>query len=238
MLYIALGILGATVMPHNLYLHSSIIQTRRFGDTPAELQDAIRAAYTDSTVALMLALFVNAAILILAAAAFYRTGHHEIGDIQSAYKLLTPLLGAQPGDAAVRHRAAGLGAELHADGTMAGQIILEGFTHFQIRRLAAADDLAAAGHRAGALRRRPVRDGGHGQAADLQPGGALAAALVRGDPAGPVHRRPAEDGPFRERAGHEDRSAGRWQPLIFGLNAYLVFATFFPHLVPGAAHSG
>src|SRR5207245_9579253 len=94
MLYIALGILGATVMPHNLYLHSSIIQTRRFGSSRRERKNAIRAAYTDSTVALMLALFVNAAILMLAAAAFYRTGHHEIGDIQSAYKLLTPLMGA------------------------------------------------------------------------------------------------------------------------------------------------
>jgi manganese transport protein len=92
MLYVALGILGATVMPHNLYLHSSIIQTRSFGNSVKEIKGAIKAAYTDSTLALMLALFVNAAILILAAAAFYRTGHHEVADIQTAYKLLTPLL--------------------------------------------------------------------------------------------------------------------------------------------------
>src|SRR5262249_22488334 len=81
MLYIALGILGATVMPHNLYLHSAIIQTRRHGRGPQEIRDAIRCAYTDSTIALMLALFVNAAILVVAAATFYRTGHHEVVDI-------------------------------------------------------------------------------------------------------------------------------------------------------------
>src|SRR5205085_11005992 len=92
-LSIALGLLGATVMPRNRYLRASIIRTRRFGHSRRGLKEAIRAAWTDSTVALMLALFVNAAILILAAAVFYRTGHHEIGDIQSAYKMISPLLG-------------------------------------------------------------------------------------------------------------------------------------------------
>ena len=132
MLYIALGILGATVMPHNLYLHSSIVQTRDFGTKYEEKKGAIQSAYLDSTVALMLALFVNAAILILAAAVFYKSGHHEIGDIQSAYKLLSPLMGVGIATPlfAVALLASGQNSTL--TGTMAGQIILEGFTNFQI----------------------------------------------------------------------------------------------------------
>jgi len=132
MLYIALGILGATVMPHNLYLHSSIVQTRRFGNEPSEIKGAIQSSYLDSTLALMLALFVNAAILILAAAVFYKHGHHEVGDIQSAYKLLTPLMGVGLATPlfAVALLASGQNSTL--TGTMAGQIILEGFTSFQL----------------------------------------------------------------------------------------------------------
>ena len=155
MLYIALGILGATVMPHNLYLHSSIIQTRRVGSGLAELKGAIKAAYTDSTLALMLALFVNAAILILAAAVFFRTGHHEVGDIQGAYKLLTPLLGVGVATPlfAVALLASGQNSTL--TGTMAGQVVLEGFTDFKIpawlrrvisRGLALAPTLYVVGH--------------------------------------------------------------------------------------------
>ncbi|HVT10708.1 MAG TPA: Nramp family divalent metal transporter [Fimbriimonadaceae bacterium] len=131
-LYISLGILGATVMPHNLYLHSSIVQTRRHGFSLKELQHSIRSAYTDSTVALMLALFVNAAILILAAAAFFRTGHHEVGDIQGAYKLLTPLLGVALATPLFAIALLASGQNSTLTGTMAGQIILEGFTHFHI----------------------------------------------------------------------------------------------------------
>ena len=132
MLYISLGILGATVMPHNLYLHSSIVQTRRIGTSFRELKGAIQSSYLDSTVALMLALFVNAAILALAAAVFYRSGHFEIGDIQGAYKMLTPLMGVGIATPlfAVALLASGQNSTL--TGTMAGQIILEGFTHFQI----------------------------------------------------------------------------------------------------------
>ncbi|MBV9852617.1 MAG: Nramp family divalent metal transporter [Armatimonadetes bacterium] len=132
MLYIALGILGATVMPHNLYLHSSIIQTRRFGHELRELKGAIKAAYTDSTVALTLALFVNAAILVLAAAVFYRSGHHEIGDIQSAYRLLTPLMGVGLATPLFAIALLASGQNSTLTGTMAGQVILEGFTDFQI----------------------------------------------------------------------------------------------------------
>jgi manganese transport protein len=132
MLYISLGILGATVMPHNLYLHSSIVQTRRHGYTIKELRHSVRSAYTDSTVALTLALFVNAAILILAAAAFYKTGHRDVGDIQGAYKLLTPLLGASLATPLFAIALLASGQNSTLTGTMAGQVILEGFTHFQI----------------------------------------------------------------------------------------------------------
>jgi manganese transport protein len=132
MLYISLGILGATVMPHNLYLHSSIVQTRAFGDSPNETKGAIQSAYLDSTVALMLALFVNAAILILAAAVFYRHGHQEIGDIQSAYKMLTPLMGVGIATPLFAIALLASGQNSTLTGTLAGQIILEGFTHFQI----------------------------------------------------------------------------------------------------------
>lgn len=132
MLYIALSILGATVMPHNLYLHSAIIQTRRFGSTIREVRDSIRLAYADSAVALTFALFVNAAILILAAAAFYRTGHHGIDTIQSAYKLLTPVLGASLATPLFAIALLASGQNSTLTGTMAGQIVLEGFTRFRI----------------------------------------------------------------------------------------------------------
>ena len=92
-LYIAIGILGATVMPHNLYLHSSIVQTRRYEETSAGRREAVKYAFLDSTIALSFALFINAAILIVAAATFHRTGHTGVAEIQDAYQLLTPLLG-------------------------------------------------------------------------------------------------------------------------------------------------
>jgi manganese transport protein len=133
MLYIGLGILGATVMPHNLYLHSSIVQTRRHGLSLKDLKYSVRSAYADSTVALTFALFVNAAILVLAAAAFYKSGHRDVGDIQSAYKLLTPLLGASLATPLFAIALLASGQNSTLTGTMAGQVILEGFTHFQIK---------------------------------------------------------------------------------------------------------
>jgi manganese transport protein len=132
MLYISLGILGATVMPHNLYLHSSIIQTRRYGREQADLKQAVQAAYTDSTVALMLAFVANAAILVLAAAVFYRAGHHEVGDIQGAYRLLTPLMGLSFATPLFAIALLASGQNSTLTGTMAGQIILEGFTHLRM----------------------------------------------------------------------------------------------------------
>ncbi|GAB6992335.1 Nramp family divalent metal transporter [Paenibacillus pini] len=132
MLYIALGILGATVMPHNLYLHSSIVQTRNYEDTVTGKKSAIRFATIDSTVALMLALFVNAAILILSAAAFHTSGHTDVAEIQDAYHLLTPLLGT--GIASILFAVALLasGQNSTLTGTLAGQIVMEGFLNIRL----------------------------------------------------------------------------------------------------------
>ena len=132
MLYIAMGILGATVMPHNLYLHSSIVQTRRYEETPEGRREAVRFAFIDSTVALSLALFINASILIVAAATFHGTGNTGVAEIQDAYKLLTPLLG---GAASVVFALALLasGQNSTLTGTLAGQIVMEGFLDIRIR---------------------------------------------------------------------------------------------------------
>src|SRR3954462_1061457 len=133
MLYIAIGILGATVMPHNLYLHSSIVQTRRYALDAAGKREAIKFATIDSTVALMFALFINAAILIVAAATFYTRGRNDVAEIQEAYKLLTPLLGVTGASAlfAVALLASGQNSTL--TGTLAGQIVMEGFLNIRLR---------------------------------------------------------------------------------------------------------
>ncbi len=133
MLYIAIGILGATVMPHNLYLHSSIVQTRRYTRTAQGRKMAIKFATIDSTFALMLALFINAAILILSAAVFHGKGHQDVADINDAYKLLSPLLGAPLASVlfAIALLASGQNATL--TGTMAGQIVMEGFLNIRLR---------------------------------------------------------------------------------------------------------
>lgn len=133
MLYIAIGILGATVMPHNLYLHSSIVQTRRYSDTFESRSEAIRFASLDSTVALMSALFINGAILVMAAAAFHGTGYEEVADISDAYQLLSPLLGTQLASTlfAVALLLSGQNATL--TGTLAGQIVMEGFLNLRLR---------------------------------------------------------------------------------------------------------
>jgi manganese transport protein len=132
MLYVSIGILGATVMPHNLYLHSSIVQTRKFEQTPQGRREAIKFATIDSSVALMLALFINAAILILSAAVFHWSGHQEVAAIQDAYRLLSPLLGVGVASAlfAVALLASGQNSTL--TGTLAGQIVMEGFLNFRI----------------------------------------------------------------------------------------------------------
>ncbi len=132
MLYIAIGILGATVMPHNLYLHSSIVQTRDYKRTPEGKREAIRFANIDSATALMLALFVNAAILIVAAAVFHRGGHPEVAEIGDAYKLLSPMLGVGAASTMFAVALLASGQNSTITGTLAGQIVMEGFLHIKL----------------------------------------------------------------------------------------------------------
>ena len=132
-LYIAIGIIGATVMPHNLYLHSSLVQTRKFDRSDKGIKQALKYNFMDTAIALNLAFFVNAAILILAAATFYKNGLHEVAEIQDAHKLLEPLLGTQwaPILFAVALIAAGQSSTI--TGTLAGQIIMEGYLNLRIQ---------------------------------------------------------------------------------------------------------
>lgn len=133
MLYLAVGILGATVMPHNLYLHSSIVQTRKYGESEESRGEAVSFAVLDSTVALTSALFINGAILVVAAATFHGTGYESVADISDAYKLLAPLLGTTLASTlfAVALLFAGQNATL--TGTLAGQIVMEGFLNLRLR---------------------------------------------------------------------------------------------------------
>ena len=218
MLYIAVGILGATVMPHNLYLHSSIVQTRKYGDDVKSRKEAVGFSVIDSTVALMSALFLNGAILVMAAATFHGTGHQNVADISDAYLLLAPLLGT--------HLAATLfavallfsGQNATLTGTLAGQIVMEGFLNIRLRPwlrrlitrlIAIIPALITVAHL-----RRP----GQRVAAGAEPGDPEPAAAVRRVPAGDVHGRSAEDGRPRRAAldararlagGDPDRGAQR-----------------------------
>ncbi|KIA88450.1 Nramp family divalent metal transporter [Kaistella jeonii] len=133
MLYIGIGILGATVMPHNLYLHSSIVQTRNYERTPAGKREAIKFATIDSSVSLFLAFFINAAILIVAAATFHTTGNKDVADIHDAHKMLTPILGTTFASIffAVALLASGQNSTL--TGTLAGQIVMEGFLNIRLK---------------------------------------------------------------------------------------------------------
>jgi manganese transport protein len=133
MLYISIGIIGATVMPHNLYLHSSIVQTRKFEQTTQGKREAIKYASIDSAGALMFALFINAAILVLAASVFHWSGHENVAEIQDAYKLLSPLLGVSFASVlfAVALLASGQNSTL--TGTLAGQVVMEGFLNIRLR---------------------------------------------------------------------------------------------------------
>src|SRR5213592_2207509 len=133
MLYVAMGILGATVMPHNLYLHSSIVQTRKFEQTPDGRREAIKFATIDSTFALMFALFINAAILIVSAATFYRSGHIEVAEIGDAYKLLSPLLGVTGASTLFAIALLASGQNSTLTGTLAGQIVMEGFLNIRLK---------------------------------------------------------------------------------------------------------
>jgi len=132
MLYIAIGILGATVMPHNLYLHSAIVQTRRFEPTETGRREAIRYATIDSTVALMLALFINAAILIVAASTFHTAGRFEVAEIQDAHHLLTPMLGVSIASTLFAVALLPSGQNPTITATLAGQIVMEGFLRIRL----------------------------------------------------------------------------------------------------------
>jgi manganese transport protein len=133
MLYIAIGILGATVMPHNLYLHSSIVQTRAFGISPRDRREAVRYAIFDSTLALGFALFINAAILVLGAAAFHTRGLHNVAEIADAYKLLSPVLGASFASTLFACALLASGQNSTLTGTLAGQIVMEGFLDIRLK---------------------------------------------------------------------------------------------------------
>ena len=133
MLYIAVGILGATVMPHNLYLHSSIVQTRNYGDDERSKREAISFSTIDSTFALMTALFLNGAILIVAAATFHGSGHQDVADISDAYLLLAPLLGTSLASTLFALGLLFAGQNATLTGTLAGQIVMEGFLNIRLR---------------------------------------------------------------------------------------------------------
>jgi manganese transport protein len=132
MLFIAIGMLGATVMPHNLYLHSSIVQSRRYERTPEGKREAVHMANVDSAVALTLALFVNAAILVVAAAVFHRSGHFEVAAIEDAYKLMSPLVGAAGASTLFAIALLASGQNSSITGTLAGQVVMEGFIHLKL----------------------------------------------------------------------------------------------------------
>jgi len=133
MMFIAIGILGATVMPHNLYLHSAVVQTRNFERSPEGRREALRFCNIDSAVALTFALLVNAAILIVAAAVFYRSGNRQVAEIQDAYRLMSPLLGVTGASALFAIALLASGQNSTLTGTLAGQIIMEGFIHIRLR---------------------------------------------------------------------------------------------------------
>jgi manganese transport protein len=133
MLYLAIGILGATVMPHNLYLHSSIVQTRKYEQNAAGKAEAIKFATLDSTIALSFALFINAAILITAAATFHTRGQHEVAEIQDAYKLLSPMLSVPIASVIFALALLASGQNSTLTGTLAGQIVMEGFLNIRLR---------------------------------------------------------------------------------------------------------
>lgn len=131
-LYIAIGIIGATVMPHNLYLHSALVQTRKIKREEKYIRKALRLNFLDSTIALNMAFFVNAAILILAAAVFFKSNHTEVTSIREAYRLLSPLLGSRVASTLFAVALIAAGQSSTVTGTLAGQIVMEGYLHLRI----------------------------------------------------------------------------------------------------------
>jgi manganese transport protein len=132
MLYLAIGIIGATVMPHNLYLHSGVVQTRRFGNSDADKREAIKLATIDSTIALMFALTINASILILAAATFYKAGKVDVAELDQAHAFLAPLLGSAMAPTLFGIALLCCGMNSTVTATLAGQIVMEGFIDIRL----------------------------------------------------------------------------------------------------------
>ncbi len=210
MLYIAIGIIGATVMPHNLYLHSSIVQTRAYPRTDEGRRDAIKWATTDSTIALMLALFINAAILVVAAATFHKSGHSDVAEIGQAFELLSPLLGLGIASTLFAVALLASGSQFHRHGD-AGRPDRDGrFSRSAPAELGAAAAHPRHCHRAGRDRHRALWRAWHRAASGVQPGHPVDAAAVCGDPAGALRLGSAQDGRVRHSDG-SDRAclAGR-----------------------------
>src|SRR3981189_1958962 len=171
MLYIPIGILGPTVMPHNLYLHSSIVQTRAFGGAVRDRREAVRYAIFDSTLALGFALFINAAILVLGAAAFHTRGLHNVAEIADAHKLLSPVLGASLASTLFACALLASGQNSTLTGTLAGQIVMEGFLDTAPQAVvAAAHPARHPNHSCRSRYRHRWREQGY-PAAHPQPGG-------------------------------------------------------------------
>ena len=196
-LYIVIGILGATVMPHNLYLHSALVQTRRIGTSPLERRIACRYNLIDSVIALNGAMLVNAAILVMAAAVFFK---HSIvvTEIQQAHLLLAPLMGTTVAGVVFAIALLCSGQSSTLTGTLAGQIVMEGFPGCPPAALAAAPDHAQPGHRAGRRHHLFCRRPQHVPVAAAQPGRAQHATALRGDSADSFHQRPQTHGQFRQ----------------------------------------
>ena len=225
MLYIAIGILGATVMPHNLYLHSSIVQTRQFTRDEAGKRHAIRWATTDSTIALMLALFVNSAILIMAASVFHGSGRTGVAEIEEAYALLSPLSGVAIASTlfAIALLASGAEFDRYRDTRRSDR---DGrLPEPATAALGAPAGHARHRHRPGRDRNRALRRAGHRAAAGAQPGRPVDAIAVRGDPAGAVRVIAEKMGTF---VIPKAVAALAWfvAAVIVALNLKLLFDTF------------
>ena len=200
MLYLAVGILGATVMPHNLYLHSSIVQTRAFERSDAGKAMAIRFATIDSTAALLFAFFINAAILIVAAAAFHGTAARIVADINDAYELLSPVLNNRWASIVFALALLASGQNSTLTGTMAGQIVMEGFLHLRLRPWVRRLLTRLVAIVPAVIVARWYGEHGVGKLLVLEPGDFVVAIEFCRGAVGLVHQRPAEDGPIRQSA--------------------------------------
>ena len=215
MLYLALGILGATVMPHNLYLHSGVVQTRRFGESVADRREAIKLATVDSTIALMFALLINASILILAAATFNKAGKTDVAELDQVHSFLAPMLGSAiaPTLFGIALLCCGLNSTVTA--TLSGQIVMEGFIDIRLPGWARRLITRSIAIVPAAIVTIWYGAKGSAEAADPQPGGAEPATAVRDRAAGDVHRRPPQDG----RA-----VAPSWVTVLAALTAAIIIA--------------